>query len=107
MTPRSRCVGWPAGMRARPFAPEPATASTTRAALPATARPQSFALRKLDAIVDESWSEAASKASMIEELSEDKAFADHKLAARVASKVSAPRRHRARLRVTLDALRAS
>ncbi|KAA0161111.1 hypothetical protein FNF31_03952 [Cafeteria roenbergensis] len=48
---------------------------------------KSFALRKLDAIVDESWSEAASKASMIEELSEDKAFADHKLAARVASKI--------------------
>ncbi len=92
--------------RPLPFAPEPAAASATRAALPATPSPQSFALRKLDAIVDESWSEAASMASMIEELSEDKAFADHKLAARVASKVSALWRGRARVRAAPGVPRA-
>jgi len=50
--------------------------------------PQSFALKKLDAIVDESWAEMAGKAAEIEGLSEDAGFADRELAARVASKVS-------------------
>jgi hypothetical protein len=49
-----------------------------------------FALRKLDSIIDETWSEAAAKVKDIEELSDDAAFPQQELAARVASKVRGP-----------------
>ncbi|XP_055523771.1 26S proteasome non-ATPase regulatory subunit 1 [Wyeomyia smithii] len=46
-----------------------------------------FALKKLDSIVDEFWPEISEAVEKIEILHEDKAFAQHDLAALVASKV--------------------
>lgn len=46
-----------------------------------------FALRKLDAIVDEFWPEISESIEKIEMLYEDKVFGQHELAALVASKV--------------------
>ena len=48
---------------------------------------KSFALKKLDVIVDEFWPEISEVIEKIEILHEDKEFQDHKLAALVASKV--------------------
>lgn len=48
---------------------------------------RSYALKKLDSLVDEYWAEIADSVSKIEELYEDESFPDRKLAALVASKV--------------------